>query len=238
MGFKRYKKMNNPIRLFLVLITCCTLSLALCSCEDPALPTAVNDTAMRDRLRGVWTPVSLTLKYQVGLAAPLLRDTTVTLTPASPPLVIAGRTNPMTPFNDTLHLGTRTATLDTFWLANRGIRQRGNFSVVTNNEAATLLRFGVPTYTRGQLTRWNYDFVFHGTVSAGANNAPVYAVTNYANYSPSIKSLTDNQLVLSFTTQANVGNLPIVPVTPANSTSNTTWAGRPVLFTATYAKRP
>ena len=214
-------------------VAACFLLLAIWSCSDPALPTAINDTATRDRLKGTWVPVSLTLKYQVGLAAPNLRDTTVTLTPATAALIVAGRPNPIMPFTDTLYLATRPAAIDTFWLANRGIRQRGNFSVVTNSETATMLRLGVPTYTRGQVSRWNYDFVFHGTVSAGANNAPVYAGTSYANYSPSIKSLTDSQLVLSFTSQGNVGNLPIVPITAANQTANTSWAGRPVVFTAT-----
>ncbi|TAE35657.1 MAG: hypothetical protein EAZ70_12705 [Runella slithyformis] len=218
-------------------VASCFLLLATWSCNDPALPTAIADTATRDRLRGTWIPVSLTLKYQVGLAAPNLRDTTVTLTPSTAPLVVVGRANPIMPFTDTLYLATRAAAIDTFWLASRGVRQRGNFSVVSNSEAATMLRLGVPTYTRGQISRWNYDFVFHGTVSAGANNAPVYATTTYANYSPSIKSLTDSQLVLSFTSQGNVGNLPIVAITAANQTANTSWAGRPVLFTATYAKR-
>jgi len=212
------------------------LLITLAACDDPALPTAINDTATRDRLKGTWIPVSLTLRYQVGLAAPFLRDTTVTLTSTTAPLVVAGRTNPILPFTDTLHLATRTAPVDTFWLANRGIRQRGNFSVVSNSEAATMLRFGVPTYTRGQISRWNYDFVFHGTVSASATNTPVYAITTYANYSPSIQSLTDNQLVLSFTSQVNVGNLPMVPITAANQANNSAWAGRPVVFTATYRK--
>lgn len=219
------------------LVASCFLLLATWSCNDPALPTAITDTATRDRLKGTWMPISLTLKYQVGLAAPNLRDTTVTLTPSTAPLVVAGRANPIIPFTDTLYLATRAAAIDTFWLANRGVRQRGNFSVVSNSEAATMLRLGVPTYTRGQISRWNYDFVFHGTVSAGANNVPVYGATTYANYSPSIKSLTDSQLVLSFTSQGNVGNLPIVVITAANQTANTSWAGRPVLFTATYAKR-
>jgi hypothetical protein len=219
------------------LVASCFLLLATWSCNDPALPTAITDTATRDRLKGTWMPISLTLKYQVGLAAPNLRDTTVTLTPSTAPLVVAGRANPIMPFTDTLYLATRAAAIDTFWLANRGVRQRGNFSVVSNSEAATMLRLGVPTYTRGQISRWNYDFVFHGTVSAGANNVPVYGATTYVNYSPSIKSLTASQLVLSFTSQGNVGNLPIVAITAANQTANTSWAGRPVLFTATYAKR-
>jgi len=137
-------------------------------------------------------------------------------------------------------LATRTAAIDTFWLANRGIRQRGNFSVVTNTgagESATLLRIGIPTYTAGRLTRWNYNFVFHGTVSAGTNNAPIYTPTTYANYAPSIKSITDNQLVLSFTTQVNVGNLPNTTITPANQNAVPSWTGGAVVFTATYAKR-
>ena len=213
------------------------LLIVLSACTDPALPTAINDTATRDRLKGVWVPVSLTLKYQVGLATPFLRDSIVTLTPTTVPLLVAGRTNPIMPFTDTLYLATRTAPVDTFWLANRGIRQRGNFSVVSNSEGSTMLRFGVPTYTRGQVSRWNYDFVFHGTVSLSATNTPVFATTTYANYSPSIQSLTDNQLVLSFTSQGNVGNLPIIPITAANQTNNTSWAGRPVVFTATYIKR-
>jgi hypothetical protein len=90
---------------------------------------------------------------------------------------------------------------------------------------------------RGQVTRWNYDFVFHGTVSPGANNAPVFAPASYVNYSPSIRTLTDAQLVLSFTSPGNVGNLPQVGITPANQLRNDVWAGRPVTFTATFAKR-
>ncbi len=228
------KLINNLTYYF-----CCFIMLALSSCEDQTLPTAINDTNTRDKIRGTWIPVSLAMKFQIGIT-PNGRDTTIILTPTSVPLVVPSRTNPIFAFTDTLYLATRTAAIDTFWLANRVIRQRGNFSVITNNEvgeSATLLRFGTPTYTAGAISRWNYNFVFHGTVSSGANNLPVYAATTYANYSPSIKSVTENQLVLSFTSQVNVGNLPTTIITTANQTAVPSWTNGPVVFTATYSKR-
>jgi hypothetical protein len=219
----------------------CSLILmaAFWSCENPPFPTVTNNAALRDQMKGVWVPASLTLKYQVGLAAPNLRDTTVTITPSTAPLLVAGRANPIMPFTDTLYLAARTAVADTFWMANRGIRQQGRFSLVTVNDAgqeATLLRIGRPTYVRGQITRWNYDFVFHGTVLPNATNAPVFTPTTYTNYSPTITSVTSQELVLTFSTQGTV-LVPIVPITAANRTANTSWAGRPVVFTATYTKR-
>lgn len=218
------------------------LSLALIglwACEDDALPTVINDTALKDKLKGTWVPVSLELKYQVGLT-PNQRDTTVRLTPTTAPLLVPGRSNPIMPFTDTLYFNARTSVQDTFYLMNRGVRQQANFSVVTSSGSegdATLLRIARPTYTRGQITRWNYDFVFHGNVSVGTNNQPAYAVSTYTNYSPSMRLVSDNQLVLSFTSQANVGNLPILPITLSNQSSNTAWGGRIVWFTATYQKR-
>lgn len=209
------------------------------ACQDAALPTATEDLTTRDRLRGTWLPVSLDMKYAVGLA-PNPRDTTVRLTPTTAPLLVAGRPNPITPFTDTLVFAARGAAVDTFWTVNRGLRQAGNFWVVTNSDegsSATLLRLGRPTYLRGQVTRWNYDFVFHGTVAPGANNLPVFTPTSYVNYSPTIRSLTDNQLVLSFNTQVNVGNLPRVGITPANQNRNDVWGGGSVVFTATFVKR-
>ncbi len=209
------------------------------ACETPDLPTANQDTATRDRLRGTWIPVSLSIKYQVGIA-PNLRDTTVILTPNTAPLLVTGRPTPIMPFTDTLVFAARGAALDSFWMVNRGLRQQGNFWVTSNNDeagSATLLRLGRPTFVRGQVVRWNYDFVFHGTVSLGANNAPVYTPTTYTNYSPSIRSITDNQLVLSFSSPGNLGNLPQVGITPANQSRNDVWAGRPVVFTASFAKR-
>jgi hypothetical protein len=214
-------------------------AVCLAACQTPALPQADQDTAALARLRGTWVPVSLTLKYQVGVP-PIQRDTTVTLTPATAPLLVAGRPNPIMPFTDTLVFAARGAAIDTFWTVSRGLRQAGNFWVTTTSgpeQPATLLRLGRPTYVRGQVTRWNYDFVFHGTVSPGANNAPVYTPASYVNYSPSVRSLTDAQLVLSFTTPGNVGNLPQVGITAANQLRNDVWVGRPVTFTATFAKR-
>lgn len=213
--------------------------LGLWACEDDALPTVSNDTLLKDKLKGTWVPVSLEMKYQVGIT-PNQRDTTVRLTPTTTPLLVAGRTNPVMPFTDTLYFNARTSAIDTFYLMNRGVRQQANFSVVTSSGsegAATLLRIARPTYTRGQITRWNYDFTFHGNVTLGTNNQPSYAVSTYTNYSPSIRSVSESQLVLSFTSQANVNNLPQLPITPANQNSNTAWGGRIVWFTATYQKR-
>ena len=228
-------KISHPI-----LAVCCSLLLvsSFWACENPPFPTVSNDRALRDQIKGVWVPVSLTMKYQVGLV-PRSRDTVVTVTPTTAPLLVSGRANPIMPFTDTLYLAARTATADTFWLANRGIRQQGNFSLVKVNDEgqeATLLRIGRPTYTRGQINRWNYDFVFHGTVAPNAAGAPVYTSATYANYSPTIISITDRQMTITFNTQGNI-NVPVVPITSANQTLNASWGGRLIVFTATYAKQ-
>lgn len=208
------------------------------ACENPPFPTVSNDPAVREQIRGVWVPVSLTMKYQVGLT-PRVRDTIVTVTPTTVPLLVNGRANPIRPFTDTLYLAARTATPDTFWLANRGIRQQGNFSLVKINDGgqeATLLRIGRPTFSGGQISRWNYDFVFHGTVVPNASGTAVYTPATYANYSPTITSLTDQQMTITFSTQGNV-TVPLVPITPANQRLVTSWGGRLIVFTATYGKQ-
>lgn len=220
--------------------TCCAILFA-CSfwaCENPPFPTVSSDQTLRDQIKGIWVPVSLSMRYQVG-AAPRSRDTLVTVTPATAPLLVPGRANPIRPFTDTLYLAARTATADTFWLANRGIRQQGNFSLVKitdESREAILLRMGRPTYTRGQVSRWNYDFVFHGTVAPNAAGAPVYTPATYTNYSPTITSLTNQQMTITFSTQGNV-TVPVVPLTSANQTLNASWGGRLIVFTATYAKQ-
>ena len=210
------------------------------ACEDPNLPINTKaDATIKDKLKGTWIPVSLTMNYQIGVA-PNQKDTVVILTPTTPPLLVSNRTNPILAFTDTLYFNTRTAKLDTFFLMNRGVRQQANFmlSTTTSEEGTfTLLKIARPTYTRGIISRWNFDFVFHGNVTLTANNTPSYAVTTYANYSPSISSLTDNQLVLSFSSPANIGNLPAIPITVSNQNSNTAWVGRSVLFKATYQKK-
>lgn len=226
------------MKIFNVLLISSLLGI-IWACKTPDLPSANEDTAARDRLRGTWVPVSLRMKYQVGVA-PNQRDTTVILTPNTAPLLVASRPTPIMPFTDTLVFAARGAALDSFWTVNRGLRQQGNFWVTSSNDAsgpATLLRLGRPTFVRGQVIRWNYDFVFHGTVIPGANNLPVYTPATYTNYSPSILSITDNQLVLSFSSPGNLGNLPQVGITPANQNRNDVWGGRPVVFTATFTKR-
>ncbi|TDB62327.1 hypothetical protein [Arundinibacter roseus] len=208
------------------------------ACENPPFPTVSNDQALRDQIRGVWVPVSLTMKYQVG-PAPRSRDTLVTVTPTTAPLLVTGRANPIRPFTDTLYFAAQTASADTFWLANRGIRQQGKFSlakVTDESGEATLLRIGRPTYTNGQISRWNYDFVFHGTVAPNASGAPVYTSSTYTNYSPTITSITDRQITITFSAQGNI-TVPVVPITPANQGLVTSWGGRLIVFTATYAKQ-
>ncbi len=228
--------MTNQMRYFSYAI-----GVALClltACQDPALPTLAPADALKTQLRGVWLPTQLQLKYQVGII-PNLRDTTVTLTPATAPLLVSGRVNPIMPFTDTLYIGTvATARVDTFFTRNRGLRQQGNFFVSGGaDEGASLLRIGRPTYTRGVVTRWNYDFVFHGTVSPNAQNQPVYTYASYTNYPLTVRDVTSNRLVLSFQTTGGVGNLPQVAITPANQNTNPVWGGRVVLFTATFTKQ-
>lgn len=223
-------------RLFktLLLLGCGT---GLWACQDQNLPTAEPNDVLRDQLRGTWVPVSLTMNYQIG-TPPRQRDTTITLTPTTAPLLVPNRANPIMPFTDTLTFGTRTAAqLDTFFLANRGIRQRGYFFVATSSEGPSLLRIGVPTRAAGQITRWNYDVVLHGSVVPSASNAPTYAVSTYANYPFTIRELSGDRLVLSLLTPANVGNVPLVPITAANQGVAVNWAGRVVLLRATFQRR-
>ncbi|WP_246168808.1 hypothetical protein [Rudanella paleaurantiibacter] len=215
------------------------LAVSIMACNDDALPTlAPTDDALKTALRGVWLPTQLQIKYQIGLT-PRQRDTTVTLTPTTAPLLVPGRANVIMPFTDTLYIGTvATARIDTFFTRNRGSRQQGNFFLVSGADAgATVLRIGRPTYTRGQLTRWNYDFVFHGTVLPNAQNQPTFTYTSYPNYPLTVQSVSGNRLVLGFQTTGNVNNLPQVPITPANQSLNTTWGGRVALITATFTKQ-
>lgn len=215
----------------------CLLALVIAACQDENLPTVSVDETLKTQLVGTWLPTELTMRYQIGIT-PNQRDTTIRLTPTTQPLLVAGRANPVTAFTDTLTFGSAaTAGLDTFYLANRGIRQRGNFFVVSASEGGSLLRIGVPTRTGSQITRWNYDIVSHGNVSVGANNSASFAPATYQNYAYSVRELSGSRLVLSFQSPANVNNLPQVPITAANQGSTFAWAGRPVLFTATFTKR-
>lgn len=229
--------MINQMRHFSYCIAAGLLGL-LTACQDPALPELTTSEALKPQLQGVWLPAQLQLKYQVGII-PNLRDTTVTLTPSTAPLLVSGRVNPIMPFTDTLYVGTvATARVDTFFTRNRGLRQQGNFFVTGGADAgASLLRIGRPTYTKGALTRWNYDFVFHGTVAPDAQNRPLYTYASYPNYPLTIRELSSNRLVLSFQTTGNIGNLPQVAITPANQNTNPVWASKIVLFTATFTKQ-
>lgn len=210
----------------------------LASCADPALPTLTTDNTLKEQLRGVWLPAQLQVKYQVGLV-PGQRDTTITLLPTTAPLLVPSRANIIMPFTDTLYIGTvATARIDTFFTRNRGLRQQGNFFVTSGaDRGAALLRIGRPTYTRGVLSRWNYDFTFHGTVAPNTQNQPAYTYTVYPNYPLTVREVSGNRLVLGFQTTGGVNNLPQVPITPANQSLNTTWAGKIVLFTATFTKQ-
>ena len=220
-------------RLFLFLLS----GVLLSGCQDDSLPTVTTNDALKGQLRGTWLPVELALNYQIGVT-PTQHDTTVRLTPTTPSLLVANRPNPITAFLDTLTFGNlATAGLDTFFVANRGIRQRGYFLVATASEGGSLLHTAVPTYTRGQLVRYNFDIVSHGTVTLGNNNVGAYAPATYTNYAYTIKEINSSKLVLSFTTVNSVGNLPLVPVNAANQNAVSTWAGRSVLFTATFAKK-
>ncbi|MBC8154778.1 MAG: hypothetical protein H7Z72_17925 [Bacteroidetes bacterium] len=221
------------MKALLILLTLLTLT----ACQDDALPTlATGDDDLKTQLRGEWLPTQLQIKYQVGVI-PNQRDTTITLTPTTAPLLVPTRANVIMPFTDTLYIGTvATARVDTFFTRNRGLRQQGNFFLATG-AGASVLRVARPTYTRGALTRWNYDFIFHGTVLPDAQNRPAYSYTSYANYPLTIREVSSNRLVLSFQTTGSIGNLPQVAVSPANQNQNTTWAGRVGLITATFTKQ-
>lgn len=224
---------NTMTRLFLFLLS----GVLLAGCQDDSLPTVSTNDALKGQLRGTWLPVELALNYQIG-ATPTQHDTTVRLTPTTPSLLVANRPNPITAFLDTLTFGNpATAGLDTFFVANRGVRQRGYFVVATASEGGSLLRTAVPTYTKGQFVRFNFDIVSHGTITLGANNTGTYAPATYTNYAYTIKEISSSKLVLSFTSVNSVGNLPLVPVNAANQNAVSTWAGRSVLFTATFAKK-
>ncbi|TAE26858.1 MAG: hypothetical protein EAZ91_16985 [Cytophagales bacterium] len=231
--------MINPIIVMKRLSLFILLAIGVAACENDPLPTlALGDDAQKTALRGVWLPSQLQIKYQVGLV-PNQRDTTITITPGTAPLLVTNRANVIMPFTDTLYIGTvATARIDTFFTRNRGIRQQGNFFLTSGADAgASLLRIGRPTYTRGVLTRWNYDFVFHGTVLPNAQNQPAYTYTSYPNYPLTVREVSGNRLVLGFQTVGAIGNLPQVAVTPANQNLNATWAGRVALITATFTKQ-
>ena len=220
-------------RLFLILL----IGGLLASCQDESLPTVSTNDTLKGQLRGTWLPVELALNYQVGVT-PAQHDTTVRLTPTTPSLLVANRPNPITAFLDTLTFGNpATAGLDTFFVANRGIRQRGYFMVATASEGGSLLRTAVPTYTKGQFVRYNFDIVSHGIITLGTTGNVTYAPSTYINYAYTIKEVTGSKLVLSFTSAGSVGNLPQVPINAANQNAASTWAGRSVLFTATFAKK-
>jgi|GEM_PF-1325298 len=231
----RKLQLIKPMKL--VLYTFVLVGL-LVACADPALPTLTSDDALKGQLRGVWLPTQLQVKYQVGIV-PRLRDTIITLTPGTAPLLVANRANIIMPFTDTLYIGTiATARIDTFFTRNRGLRQQGNFFVTSGADTgAALLRIGRPTYTRGVLTRWNYDFTFHGTVLPNAQNQPTYTYSAYPNYPLTVREVSGNRLVLGFQTTGGVNNLPQVLITPANQNLNTSWAGKIALFSATFTKQ-
>lgn len=214
------------------------VSAVFVACQDDNLPVASTNDGLKESLRGTWLPTSLALKYQVGVP-PTLRDTVVTVTPATAPLLVAGRPNPVMAFSDTLTFAARTAAnLDSFYVVNRGVKQRGYFFVASTDEGLDLLRIGVPTRAAGQITRWNYDVLLHGTVTPASNGTtPTYAPATYANYPFSIQEVTSSKLVLSLQTPANIANVPLVPITPANQNAASSWAGRSVLLTATFTKK-
>jgi len=214
-----------------------TIVASLIACQDDNLPLATTNDSLKDQLRGTWLPTTLAIKYQVGVA-PNLRDTVVTVTPGTIPLLVTGRPNPIMAFSDTLNFLAKTAAnLDSFYVVNRGVRQRGYFFVASTYEGFDLLRIGVPTRTAGQISRWNYDVLLHGTVTPAANGTPTYAPATYANYPFTIQELSGSKLVLSLQTPANIPNVPLVPITPANQAAASSWAGRSVLLTATFTKK-
>jgi hypothetical protein len=209
------------------------------ACQDDALPTLSPATdALKSQLRGIWLPSQLQIKYQVG-TIPGQRDTVITITPTTAPLLVANRPNVIMPFTDTLYIGTiATARVDTFFTRNRGLRQQGNFFLATGaDDGASILRIARPTYTQGRLIRWNYDFIFHGTVLPNAQNQPAYTYTSYPNYPLTVREVSSNRLVLSFQSTGGINNLPQVAISPANQNLNTTWAGRVALITATFTKQ-
>lgn len=219
--------------LFLIIPTV----LCLTACQDESLPALSTNDALKTQLRGSWVPVELTLTYQIG-TTPTQRDTTIRLTPTTPSLLVANRPNPITAFLDTLTFGSAaTAGLDTFYVANRGIRQRGYFFVASSADDKALLRTAVPTYTKGQLVRYNFDLVSHGTITLGSGTTSTYAPATYPNYAYTLNAISGNRLVLSFTSPGSVNNLPLLPINAGNQNATSSWAGRTVLFTATFAKK-
>lgn len=209
------------------------------SCQEPLPSLIENDAFLKGKLKGVWLPVSLSMSYQVG-SQPNLRDTTLVLTPTTQPLVIGHRPNPVMAFSDTLHFNTvATAKADTFFLLNRGLKYQSNFSTLTslNNEGPTsLLRFARPTYTQGKLSRLNYDFTLHGTVSL-INGRASYLSSNYTNFSPSFRMLSDTELIIAFTAPSLVNNVPLVPISAQNQDNSAAWGSRSVVFLAKFTKR-
>ncbi len=221
----------------LIYATLLLFSAGLLACQDDNLPVATTNDALKDQLRGTWLPTTLAIKYQVGVP-PTLHDTVVTVTPGTAPLLVSGRPNPIMAFSDTLNFLAKTAAnLDSFYVVNRGVKQRGYFFVASTDEGFDLLRIGVPTRTGGQISRWSYDVLLHGTVTPAANGTPTYAPATYANYPFTIQELSGSKLVLSLQTPANIANVPLVPITPANQAAASSWAGRSVLLTATFTKK-
>jgi hypothetical protein len=155
-----------------------------CNSGENPIPEARQNADKQALLRGTWVPVELQLRYAIGVA-PTMRDTTVTLTPTTAPLLYAGRATPIRPFTDTLVFGT-TARADTFLLRTRGLTpaQQGFYSVIdteVDGIAASAIRVGRVTTrnAQGQPVRYNYDVRLHGTVVPAANGSTPTTCTGY-----------------------------------------------------------
>ena len=231
MGFIKIHNIKISIKSLSVMLILGTIL----ACQNEELPSVSKAETLKETIKGVWLPEELTMNYTIGVS-PNQRDTTVVLTPTTNPLLVTNRPNPIMPFTDTLYIGT-VAKPDTFYLRNRGVRQQGLFFVTFNNEEnIQQLRIGRPTFTRGIITRWNYDIAIHGLVTRAANGSATYAGASYTNTIWGIENLTDKSLILSVQTPSNVNNLPIVPITETNQNNASVWTGRSVVLKAKFRK--
>jgi hypothetical protein len=227
---KKFKNMKRVILLILIVL--------VMGCQDETLPTVSTDSALKEKVKGTWFPVELSLTYNIGVS-PTQKDTTVIITPSTLPLLVSNRSNPIMPFTDTLFVGS-VAKPDTFFLRNRGVRQQGRFFVSTSTEDGITyrqLKIGRPTFTKGEISRWNYNITIHGLVTRAANGTATYTSASYTNAIWNIQGVTEKNLTLSLQTPSNIGNLPFTAITPQNQVNSSVWVGRSVLLKAKFVKQ-
>ena len=215
---------NKPVSILCLLGI---LAWGLFSCEGE-LASGTPAPDLRQQMRGDWVITSITGKYFVG-TAPNQRDTTVSFP-------VSDRVSEGQGLPDTLSLRTE-GEIDSFYINNRSellassrrVNNRGRWFVSNISDpndswnGVGILRLGRFVPAAGTTAaRWVYGINANTTPNNSVNNNIVYT----------IKSLSGNQLVCSYTLTSQS-----VPIGEINLAGAQVTANRDVLYTVTFTRQ-